>query len=185
MCLFKPPLWQLHKRVLLGIDYRSYNTLYLYSSQTFPLPSSQKSIHKVLTTTLRFKCATFHLLVKCSTNWATGAIPVPHWYHVNEMDQNLCFTNLQARSADLPASPAGLLGRFAPSGFALRAHILLTSLAHFLRFALTKIFEKKKCVSINSKCSETRKNAKKKFFYPFWPIRCFTRSEVQENFRKK
>ena len=79
------------------------------------------------------------------------------------------YTSLQARSADLPASPAGLLDRFAPSGFALRAHISLALLAHILRFALTKIFEKIKCVSIDSKCSETRKNAKKKkiFFYPF------------------
>ena len=32
---------------------------------------------------------------------------------------NIDITSLQARSADLPASPAGLLGRFAPSGFAL------------------------------------------------------------------
>ena len=74
-------------------------------------------------------------------------------------------TSLQARYADLPASPAGLLGRFAPLGFALRARISLASLAHVSRFALTKIFEKKKCVSIDSKCSETRKNAKK-FFLP-------------------
>ena len=29
-----------------------------------------------------------------------------------------------------------------------------------LRFALTKIFQKKKCVSIDSKCSETHRNAK-------------------------
>ena len=55
-------------------------------------------------------------------------------------------TSLQARSADLPASPAGLLGRFAPSGFALRARISLASLARILRFALTKIFEKKVCL---------------------------------------
>ena len=48
------------------------------------------------------------------------------------------FTSLQARSADLPASPAGLLGRYAPSGFALRARI---SHARVSRFALTKIFE--------------------------------------------
>ena len=49
-------------------------------------------------------------------------------------------TSLQADYADLPARPAGLLGRFAPSGFTLRARILLALLA---RFALTKIFEKK------------------------------------------
>ena len=54
-----------------------------------------------------------------------------------------CITSLQARSIDLPASPAGLLGRFAPSGFALRARISLTLLARVSRFALTKIFEKK------------------------------------------
>ena len=85
------------------------------------------------------------------------------------MDSTFSFffqTSLQARSADLPASPAGLLGRFTRSGFALRARILLASLARVSRFALTKIFEEKKCVSIDSKCSETRKNAKKKKFTP-------------------
>ena len=93
----------------------------------------------------------------------------------NIISVGLCLihTSLQARSADLPASPAGLLGRFAPSGFALRAPI---PLARILRFALTKIFEKKRSVSINSKCSETRKNAKKKNFYPFWPITRFAHS---------
>ena len=45
--------------------------------------------------------------------------------------------------ADLPARPAGLLGHFAPSGFALCTRILLASLAHISRFALTKIFKKK------------------------------------------
>ena len=54
---------------------------------------------------------------------------------------NSTYTSLQARDADLPASPAGLLGRFAPSGFALRSRISLA-----LRFALTKIFEKKVCL---------------------------------------
>ena len=63
-------------------------------------------------------------------------------------------TSLHARYADLPASPAGLLGRFAPSGF-----------ARVSRFALTKIFEKKKCVSIDSKCYETRKNEKINFLH--------------------
>ena len=90
-------------------------------------------------------------------------------------------TSLQARFASLPASPAGLLGRFAPSGFTLRACFLLALLARVLRFALpscsfclrvfrasnSRKFSKKKCVSINSKCSETRKNAKKKKFCPF------------------
>ena len=61
--------------------------------------------------------------------------------------------------------------RFAPSGFALCARISLASLARVSRFALTKIFEKKKCVSIDSKCSETHRNAKKKFFYPFDRLR--------------
>ena len=50
----------------------------------------------------------------------------------------LRFTSLLARSADLPASSAGLLGHFAPSGFALRAR---------MRFTLTKIFEKKVCLN--------------------------------------
>ena len=43
-------------------------------------------------------------------------------------------TSLQARYADLPASPAGLLGRFAPSGFALRAsrsHLARSARARF------------------------------------------------------
>ena len=53
------------------------------------------------------------------------------------------YTSLQARDADFPASPAGLLGRFAPSGLALRARISLASLVRVLRFTLTKIFEKK------------------------------------------
>ena len=66
--------------------------------------------------------------------------------------KELISTSLQARSADLPASPAGLLCRFAPSGFAplgfeLRARISLASLARVLRFALTKIFEKKECLN--------------------------------------
>ena len=78
------------------------------------------------------------------------------------------YTSLQTRTADLPASPAGLLGRFAPSGFALRARISLALLTRVLRFALTKIFEKKKCVSIDLKCSKTHKNAKK-IFTPFDP----------------
>ena len=89
-----------------------------------------------------------------------------HWLRLSHLPGHYIHTSLQARSADLPASPAGLLGRFAPSGFALCARISLASLARVSRFALTKIFGKKKCVSIDSKCSETRKNAKK-FFLPF------------------
>ena len=59
------------------------------------------------------------------------------------------------------------------------------ALARVLRFALTKIFEKKKCVSIDSKCSETRKNANI-FFLPLlthYALRAWR--EVHENFRKK
>ena len=52
--------------------------------------------------------------------------------------RRLCACFACAHVADLPASPAGLLGRFAPSGFALCARILLALLAHVLRFALTK-----------------------------------------------
>ena len=51
--------------------------------------------------------------------------------------------SLQTCYADLPASPAGLFSRFAPSGFALCARILLASLARVSHFALTKIFERK------------------------------------------
>ena len=47
---------------------------------------------------------------------------------------------------------------------------LPASRSHLACFALTKIFEKKKCVSIDSKCSETHRNAKKKF-YPFDRLR--------------
>ena len=57
------------------------------------------------------------------------------------------FTSLQARSADLPSSPAGLLGRFAPSAF---------SLASLARFALTKIF-----VSVKRKTREMRAQSAK------------------------
>ena len=39
------------------------------------------------------------------------------------------------------------------------------TLASLAPFVLTKIFEKKKCVSIDSKCSETHRNAKH-FFTP-------------------
>ena len=59
------------------------------------------------------------------------------------------------------------------------ARIWLASLARVLRFALTKIFEKKKCVSIDSKCSETHRYAKKKFL-PLWPITRFARSAKPE-----
>ena len=58
-------------------------------------------------------------------------------------------TSLQARYANLPASPAGLLGRFAPSGFdhahfALYARISPALLAHISHFCAHKNFQKKK-----------------------------------------
>ena len=53
--------------------------------------------------------------------------------------------------ASLPRASRSHLARFAHARFALSAH---------------KNFRKKKCVSIDSKCSETRKNAKKNFL-PF------------------
>ena len=66
---------------------------------------------------------------------------------------------------------ARILGHFAPSGFVLCTRILsrlvlsgftlasCSLCSCILRFTLTKI--KKKCVSIDSKCSETRRTAKK------------------------
>ena len=76
-------------------------------------------------------------------------------------------TSLQARYADLPVSPAGLLSHFAPSGFALASHSFCSRTFCALR---SRKFLKKKCVSIDSKCSETRKKCKKKN-YPFDPLR--------------
>ena len=52
-----------------------------------------------------------------------------------------------------------ILGLFAPSSLALCAHTLLALLTHVLSFYLTKTFEKK-CVSIESKCSEKHRNEK-------------------------
>ena len=43
----------------------------------------------------------------------------------------------------------------------------------------TKIFEKNKCVSIDSKYSETHRNAKKKFFLPLWHIARSAKREWQ------
>ena len=57
----------------------------------------------------------------------------------------------------LQACTARLLGCFIPSNFALRTRILLALHASILRFAFTKNF-RKKCVSIDSKCSETHRN---------------------------
>ena len=67
-------------------------------------------------------------------------------------------TSLQARYADLPASPAGLLGRFAPSGF-----------------ALTKIFGKKS-VSQSTRNALKRVKMQKQLFYAFHPLRAERRS---------
>ena len=71
-------------------------------------------------------------------------------------------TSLQARYADLPASPAGLLAR--------------ARFAHSAKF--TNISEKK-CVSIDSKCSKRHRNAKK-LFYPYDRLRAEQRSAKSE-----
>ena len=65
------------------------------------------------------------------------------------------------------------------------ARIWLASLARVSRSQ--KFFEKKKCVSIDSKCSETRKNAKKKKkkFTPLTHYALHAKRKVHENFRKK
>ena len=47
----------------------------------------------------------------------------------------------------LHLSPTGLLGRFAPLGFVLHAHILLALLTRISRFMLTKILEEKVCLN--------------------------------------
>ena len=52
-----------------------------------------------------------------------------------------------------------ILNRLTPSGFALCARIL--SFFAPSSFMLTKIFGKNKCVSIDSKCSETHRHARK------------------------
>ena len=58
--------------------------------------------------------------------------------------------------------------------------------SHLARFARARFtlcahenFQKKKCVSIDSKCSETHRNAKK-IFLPIWPITRFARSAKPE-----
>ena len=50
-----------------------------------------------------------------------------------------------------------------------RSHLACLARAHFALCAHEN-FHKKKCVSIDSKCSETHKNAHK-IFYPFDPLR--------------
>ena len=71
----------------------------------------------------------------------------------------------------------------------LVASLPRASRSHFARFAcarfaLTKIFEKKRCVSIDSKCSETRKSAKKIFFIPFDPLRASRSAKFTKIFEK-
>ena len=51
---------------------------------------------------------------------------------------------------------------------AANSRLHLACFAH-VRFALTKIFEKKKCVLIDSKCSKTLRNAKNHPFDPWCP----------------
>ena len=97
--------------------------------------------------------------------------------HSGTSTPSLCSLKLRARILSRFA-PLGfvlhtrILGRFAPSGFMLCTRILsrfapsgfaLISSVTRMRFALTKIFEKNKCVSIDSNCSETHRNAKINF----------------------
>ena len=79
------------------------------------------------------------------------------WFHevgrtdpTGYIDPQILYTSLQARSADLPASPAGRLGRFAPSGFALCARILLASLTRARAFCASRSRKfSKKIVCLN------------------------------------
>ena len=71
---------------------------------------------------------------------------------------------LALRGYSVASLPRAL--RFARSHLACFAHDGLTR----ARFASLENFRKKKCVSIDSKCSETQRNAKNKF-YPFDPLR--------------
>ena len=75
-------------------------------------------------------------------------------FSVALLPEALCFA-LAFSVASLPraldfAICACLLGHFAPSSFKLQAS----------SFSLTKSFNNKRCVSIDSKCSETQRNAK-------------------------
>ena len=149
-----------------------------------PVFSSMQSQGTVSQTCISVLCINQSAVTMYKTNYVDGLsyqtrVHVHETYPIDFDVESFKNTSLQARDADLPASPAGLLGRFAPSGFALPARISLASLARVSRFALTKIFEKKKCVSIDSKCSETRKNAKK-IFYPFDRLRVERRSAKSE-----
>ena len=68
---------------------------------------------------------------------------------------------------------AFILSRFASSSFAL---------SRVSSFTLTKIFEKNKCISINLKCSETHRNAKKMFtpLTHYAPVLRFSFTEIFE-----
>ena len=79
------------------------------------------------------------------------------------------------------ASPAGLLGRFAPSGFTQASCSFCSRAFWALR---SQKFSKKKCVSIDSKCPETRKNAKK-IFTLFDPLRASRVARSSRKFSKK
>ena len=84
--------------------------------------------------------------------------------HCNKKNQmrtlHIICTNLQARSADLPARPAGLLGRFAPSGFTLCARTRF-------RTSRSRKFSKKISVSQSTQNALKRIEMQKKFFTPF------------------
>ena len=73
-------------------------------------------------------------------------------------------TSLQARSADLPASPAGLLCRFPPSGFALASRSLRSCA---FRASRSRKFSKKKSVSQSTQNALKRVKMQKKNFLPF------------------
>ena len=88
---------------------------------------------------------------------------MPHLGELMKYTAIFHLTSLQARSADLPSSPAGLHCRFATSGFALCARISFASLARVSCFALTKIFEKKRTVSQSTQNSLKRIEIQKKF----------------------
>ena len=76
-------------------------------------------------------------------------------------------TSLQARSADLPASPAGLLGRFAPSGFVLASRSLRS---RAFRASRSQKFSKKS-VSQSTQNALKRVKMQTKNFTPFDRLR--------------
>ena len=90
------------------------------------------------------------------------------FWHSRKLNEKPCDTSLASHFVLLQASPARLLGRFAPS--ALRTRILGC-------FAPFKF--KKKCVSIDSKWSKTHKNAK--IFLPLWRASCIAQRAAKRN----